>query len=89
MEPFSNHPHKQGLTYLQHWSFAMGIAWRLLSSVVAFAVHAILPFVAIEPRLDLEATSAFLLERNRYVENAASTPHCWRDVVHDDSPAVA
>ncbi len=63
------HPHRQGLTYLEHWLFAMRIAGRLLATVVAFAVHAVLPFIHIEPRLDLESTTAFLLERNRWIES--------------------
>ena len=49
----------------------MGIALRLLSSVVAFALHAILPFLHIAPRFDLEATAAYLAERNRWIANAA------------------
>lgn len=50
----------------------MGIAWRLLASLVAFALHALLPFITIERRFDLEATSAFLLERNHFIETAAA-----------------
>ena len=73
MTAFTQHPHEQGVTYFEHWAFAMGIAWRLLTSVVAFALHAILPFITIEPRLDLEATSAFLMERNDFIETAAAT----------------
>ena len=73
MNAFTEHPHEQGVTYFEHWAFAMGIAWRLLASVVAFALHAILPFISIEPRLDLEATAAFLAERNHFIETAAAT----------------
>lgn len=68
--PFTIHPHRQGISYVAHWRFAMGIAFRLLSSVVAFALHAILPFLPIAPRLDLEATAAYLKERNRWIESA-------------------
>jgi hypothetical protein len=68
----------------------MGIAGRLLASVLAFLLHAVLPFITIQPRfllhavlpfitiqprLDLEATSAFLLERNHFIETAAATAH--------------
>ena len=73
MTQFTAHPHRQGVTYVEHWCFAMGIACRLLTSVVAFAVHAILPFIPIEPRLDLESTAAFLAERNRWIECARGT----------------
>lgn len=73
MNPFINHPRKQGITYLEHWYFAMGIACRLLTSVFAFVLHAILPFIPIEPRLDLEATAGYLQERNRWIENARHT----------------
>ena len=75
MNTFTEHPHAQGVTYFEHWSFAMGIAWRLLLSVVAFALHALLPFITIERHFDLEATSAFLLERNHFIETAAETAH--------------
>lgn len=73
MNPFATHPRQQGVTYFEHWCFAMGIAYRLLTSVVAFAVHAILPFIPIEPRLDLESTAAYLTERNRWIETAKGT----------------
>ena len=73
MNPFTAHPQRQGITYLDHWIFAMGIAYRLLVSVVAFALHAMLPFVRITPELDLESTAAYLAERNRWVEAAGTT----------------
>ena len=70
MNPFTAHPHRQGISYVEHWRFAMGIAFRLLTSVSAFALHAILPFLSIAPRLDLEATVAYLEERNRWIGTA-------------------
>jgi hypothetical protein len=70
MNPFTEHTQKQGVTYIEHWCFAMGIAYRLLSSVLAFAWHAMFPFIRIECRLDLEATAAFIEERNRWIEGA-------------------
>jgi hypothetical protein len=51
--------------------FRVGIALRLLRSVVAFALHAMFPFIGIERRFDLEATAGFLLERNAWIEGAA------------------
>ncbi len=75
MTAFTRHPHAQGITYFGHWVFAMGIAWRLLSSVIAFALHSVLPFISIQPRLDLEAMSAFLIERNQFIQTAAATAH--------------
>jgi hypothetical protein len=75
MNKFTDHPHAQGITYLEHWIFAMGIAWRLLASVFSFAIHAMLPWITIQRRFDLEATSAFLLERNRFIETAAAEAH--------------
>lgn len=74
MTIFTQHPHDQGISYFEHWGFAMGIAWRLLRSVLAFAIHALLPWITIEKQLDLEATSAFLLERNDFIETAAGKP---------------
>ncbi|NOR20648.1 MAG: hypothetical protein GQ538_11240 [Xanthomonadales bacterium] len=70
MNPFTTHTQKQGVTYWQHWGFAMGIAYRLLVSVMAFAIHAMLPFVTIESAHDLEATAEFLEERNHWIETA-------------------
>lgn len=69
--PFTAHPHRQGISYVEHWQFAMGIAFRLLASVIAFALHAILPSLPIAPRHDLEATAAYLKERNRWIEAAS------------------
>lgn len=96
MNAFTEHPHEQGVTYFEHWSFAMGIAWRLLCSVLAFALHALLPFITIERRFDLEATSAFLLERNQFIETAAATAHgqpipvpATKRPVRHDTPAMA
>ena len=70
MNPFTTHPQQQGITYLEHWCFAMGTACRLLSSVVALGTHALFPFIPIKPELDLEATAAFLKERNEWIEAA-------------------
>lgn len=70
MNPFTRHPRQQGIDYLEHWRFAMGIACRLLLSVAAFAVHAVFPFVSISRELDLEATAEFLGERNAWIEAA-------------------
>ena len=70
MNPFTQHTQQQGITYFTHLFFAMGIAWRLSSSVIAFAMHAIFPFIDIDVTLDLEATTDFLQERNHWIENA-------------------
>ena len=70
MNPFTTHTQRQGVTYWEHWGFAMGIAYRLLISVLAFALHAMLPFISIESNRDLEATAAFLEERNHWIETA-------------------
>ena len=69
INPFTAHTHQQGVTYLDHMEFAIGISTRLLVSVVAFALHAFLPFIDIAPRHDLEATMAFLNERNEWIES--------------------
>jgi hypothetical protein len=53
MTILTEHPHAQGVTYFEHWGFAIGIAWRLLRSVFAFALHALLPFITIDRQLDL------------------------------------
>ena len=38
MNPFTMHTQEQGITYWEHWDFAMGIAYRLMISVMAFAL---------------------------------------------------
>jgi len=73
MNPFTSHTQQQGVTYLEHGRFAMGIAYRLFISVVAFAAHALLPFIPIRPEHDLEATIAYLDERNNWIETAKRT----------------
>jgi hypothetical protein len=73
MNPFTAHPYHRGISYLDLWCFAMGIAFRLFASVLAFAMHAIRPFIPIDPQLDLESTAAFLAERNTWIETAETT----------------
>jgi hypothetical protein len=58
MTIFTEHPHAQGVTYFEHWSFAIGIAWRLLRSVLAFSLHALLPFITIARQFDLRPPTA-------------------------------
>ena len=70
MNIFTEHTQQQGVTYVEHLFFAMGIAVRLFSSVIAFVLHAVFPFIDIARELDLEATMAFLDERNRWIEGA-------------------
>lgn len=96
MSIFNEHPHAQGVTYFEHWEFAIGIAWRLFRSVLAFALHALFPFITIDRQFDLEATSAFLLERNDFIETAAATAHGSQSPAresetpdHNDTPAFA
>ena len=52
MNLFTEHTHKQGLTYIEHGCFAMGVAWRLMNSMAAFTVHAIFPFIRIAGKHD-------------------------------------
>ena len=74
MNPFTDHPRQQGISYIDHYCFAMGIAWRLLITVIVFALHAILPIIPIAPRHDLEKTTAFLMERDQWIESAKDPP---------------
>ena len=69
MNIFTYHTYEQGITYIQHWVFAMGIAKRLFQSVIAFTLHAIFPFIDINRELDLEATARFLNIQNDWIEN--------------------
>ena len=68
MNIFVAHPQEQGVTYREHLIFAMGVASRLLRSALAFALHAVFPFIGIDRSLDLTATSRFLQERNEWIE---------------------
>ena len=95
MTIFTKHPHEQGVSYFEHLAFAIGVSRRLLTSVLAFTMHALLPFITINRRFDLEATSAFLQERNRFIESAAAKAppqfipeRAYRHAGHD-RPAVA
>lgn len=69
MKAFTEHTQAQGLSYSEHWYFAMGVAWRLLHSVIAFSLHAFFPFIHIERKLDFEATMKFINERNEWLEH--------------------
>lgn len=80
MNVFTQHPHDQGVSYFAHWNFAIGIAWRLFRSVIAFALHALLPCIKIEKKLDLEATSNYLQERNAFIGAAADAGRVQPDV---------
>ena len=68
MNIFTEHPQKQGVTYTEHWLFAMSIATRLFHSVIAFALHAIFPFIDIRQEFDLEATARFIHDKNTWIE---------------------
>ena len=69
MNPFTAHTQAQGVTYMEHWFFALGIAGRLMISVIAFAFHAIFPFIDIPRSRDLEAMCRYLDEQNNWIEN--------------------
>ena len=69
MNIFTAHTYEQGITYIQHFVFAMRIAKRLLQSVIAFSLHAVFPFIKIEKKLDLEATVRFINEQNDWIES--------------------
>lgn len=68
MNIFTEHTQQQGVTYIEHLMFAMGIAKRLLNSVIAFTLHAIFPFIDINKKLDLEHTARFIEEQNTWIE---------------------
>ncbi|MDH5445674.1 MAG: DUF6356 family protein [Gammaproteobacteria bacterium] len=68
MKLFTEHTQQQGVTYMEHLVFAVGIAIRLLGSAVVFLLHGIFPFVDIRKELDLEATRDYLDEQNDWIE---------------------
>ena len=68
MKIFTEHTQNQGVTYLEHMGFAIGIAARLANTVVAFTLHAIFPFIDIKKELDLEETAKFIDLQNNWIE---------------------
>ena len=72
MNPFTLHTKKQGVKYVEHMVFAIGIAYRLWRSVIAFTLHAVFPFLNIKVEVDLESTAAFIEERNNWIESKKS-----------------
>ena len=86
MNPLTRHTREQGMSYIEHWLLAMGIAWRLFNSVIAFSLHAMFPFIDIEHRLNLEVTMDFLAERNRQIEDSKQQKLQRIDPVFGGSP---
>ncbi|MDH5446582.1 MAG: DUF6356 family protein [Gammaproteobacteria bacterium] len=68
MKLFTEHTQQQGVSYMEHLVFAVGIAVRLFSSAIIFILHGIFPFVDIRKDLDLEATRNYLDEQNEWIE---------------------
>lgn len=68
MNIFTQHTRQQGVTYLEHMFFAVGIAIHLFNSVIAFAVHGLFPFIDIKKELDLDATASFINAKNNWIE---------------------
>ena len=89
MNPLTQHTREQGVSYWEHFGFAMGVALRLLTCVMAFALHALLPFISIEPKNDLEATAAFLQERNDWIETASEREPVAQDSGHRQGSLVS
>ncbi|MEJ2181713.1 MAG: DUF6356 family protein [Gammaproteobacteria bacterium] len=73
MKNFTKHTQQQGVTYLEHMLFAVGIALRLANSVIAFTLHGIFPFIDIKKELDLEATARFINAKNNWITNKKQT----------------
>jgi len=73
---FLAHPHHQGVSYFAHLLFAMSISIQLGHRVIAFALHAVFPFIDIPRSLDLEATTRFLQEQNNWIEGLKSGEKC-------------
>lgn len=69
MNIFTEHTQQQGVTYLEHMFFAIGIAIRLANSVIAFTLHGIFPFIEIKRELDLDATARFINAKNNWIEH--------------------
>ena len=44
MSMFHKHPHENGMTYREHFVFAMRVGWRMTFAGIACMFHAIIPF---------------------------------------------
>lgn len=84
MNPFIQHPHEQGVTYLQHMAFALSIATRLLKTVTVFTLHAIFPFIDINHSLDLEATEEFIHMKNDWIESMKTAGRDFETLYESD-----
>ena len=84
MNPFIQHPHQQGVTYMQHMAFALSIAARLMQTVTVFTLHAIFPFMDINRSLDLEATEEFIHMKNGWIEDMKSAGGGFENVYEGD-----
>jgi len=84
MNPFTQHTKQQGVSYSEHMVFAIGIAYRLLRSVIAFTLHAVFPFFKIKVEVDLESTAAYIEERNHWIESKKSN----REYSHEETSGV-
>lgn len=86
MNIFTDHPQQQGISYIEHMGFALGIAIRLLNSVIAFSLHAFFPFIDIKKSLDLEETARYINEQNEWIEsmkqNKESIPKQFQILQH-------
>ena len=69
MNIFTKHTQQQGVTYLEHMFFAVGIAVRLSNTVIAFILHGVFPFIDIKQELDLEETARYINAKNNWIEN--------------------
>ena len=73
MNIFTKHTQQQGVSYLEHLFFAVGIAIRLANTVIAFTLHGLFPFIDIKKELDLEATARFIKAKNNWIEGQKQT----------------
>jgi len=86
MKIFTEHTQKQGVTYMEHLIFAIGIAKRLANCVIAFTLHAIFPFIDIKKELDLEETARFIALQNDWIESKKHETQQESELTH--SPAL-
>jgi len=62
---FTKHAKENGHSgYFSHFAFAIPIAFRLLISSAAFALHSFLPFIPLPKFLNLEMTIQYLIKKN-------------------------
>lgn len=59
----TEHHRSEGMTYIQHFVYALTIAARMLASAACLILHSVFPFICPPRGLDMESMRDFLNEK--------------------------